>query len=80
MINIYTVPNCKHCVKAKEFLEKHNVPYTEINLREKDNRTARDFYRSIGATSAPVITSVNGDNIEWILAEYNEDVLNDLIS
>ena len=32
MIKIYTVASCSSCKKAKEWLEKHELSYQEINL------------------------------------------------
>ena len=32
MIKIYTVASCSSCKKAKEWLEKQNLAYQEINL------------------------------------------------
>jgi glutaredoxin len=75
MIEIYTVPNCKDCKKAKRHLNDLGIEYKEINLKEKQNKEARAFYRSLGVKTAPIIT--NGD--EWILTEYDADTLAELL-
>ena len=28
-VEIYTKPNCPHCVRAKQILSQHSIPYTE---------------------------------------------------
>jgi len=79
MINIYTVSDCKNCKKAKTLLDKLNISYEEINLKEPKNRDARSYYRSLGVKTAPVIVSVENGNEEWILVEYDEESLISLI-
>lgn len=74
MIQIYTVPDCKFCKRAKELMKKLNVEYEEINLKEPKNRKAREFYRSLGVKTAPIIKGP-----EFILTEYNEELFKDLI-
>ncbi|MEK4874003.1 transcriptional regulator SpxA [Bacillus sp. FSL W8-0102] len=32
MVTIYTSPGCTSCRKAKAWLEKHDIPYTERNI------------------------------------------------
>lgn len=32
MVTIYTSPSCTSCRKAKAWLEKHDIPYTERNI------------------------------------------------
>ena len=74
MIKIYTTENCKNCDKAKEYFKSNGIPYEEINLKEKDNREARAYYRSLGLTTLPVI--VIG---EEIIPEFDEDMIKDIM-
>ncbi|MED1421533.1 transcriptional regulator SpxA [Bacillus smithii] len=32
MVTLYTSPSCTSCRKAKAWLEKHDIPYTERNI------------------------------------------------
>jgi len=32
MVTLYTSPSCTSCRKAKQWLEDHNIPYTERNI------------------------------------------------
>ncbi|MBM7620621.1 transcriptional regulator SpxA [Bacillus haimaensis] len=32
MVTLYTSPSCTSCRKAKNWLEEHNIPYTERNI------------------------------------------------
>jgi len=79
MIKIYTVPNCKFCKKAKELFNKKNIEYREFNLKEPKNREARKFYRELGATTAPIIVGNDKNGEEWILMEFDEDSLIQLL-
>ena len=75
MITIYTIPNCKYCKEAKELMDKMKVPYEEINLKDPKNRAAREFYRSQGVKSAPIITGTGKNGSTWALCRYNEKEL-----
>jgi len=55
IITIYSFLNCKHCNRAKEILTERNIPFKDINLKEPKNREAREYYRSIGAKTVPII-------------------------
>ena len=35
---IYTKTACPFCVSAKQLLESRNIPYTEINIEDADNK------------------------------------------
>ena len=39
MIKIYTKPDCPWCVKAKEVLNTHNIPFKEIVIGEDVTRS-----------------------------------------
>lgn len=75
MIRIYTVPNCDYCERAKEILEESNIQFIEYDLKKKENRDARKFYRDLGVKTAPVIC---GDT--WILSEFDEKRLKELLN
>jgi glutaredoxin len=88
MIKIYTLPNCSHCDKAKKILKEKNIEYEEINLKEPKNREAREYYRSLGVKTAPIIVSLDDSrdgfkvkideklmNERWIMTEYSDEAL-----
>lgn len=52
---IYTLPNntCPFCIKAKEFLADKNIPFDEVILETKEQRTA--IKEKSGMKTAPVI-------------------------
>ena len=70
MIKVYTVPKCENCEKVKSYLDKRNIKYVNINLAEKSNRKAREFYRSLNIETAPVITGHNNGE-DWIITGYD---------
>jgi len=78
MIKLYTVPNCDNCNKVKSFLEERNIKYVEINLKLRENREARKYYRSLNIKTAPVIVGDN-DGDEWIITGYDEKSMELLI-
>lgn len=44
-ITLYTMPNCPHCVRAKDALDDHGVTYTAVSIPDKSKRHA--FYDGI---------------------------------
>jgi len=79
MIKIYSVSDCKLCKKAKELLTKMNIEFEEYNLKKPENRDARKFYRNLGVKTAPIIVGVDKKGEEWILTEFNEESLLELL-
>lgn len=76
-VKIYTTMNCDNCKQAKEYLNDKGIEYQEINLKEKENREARAYYRSLGIKTLPVITGlINGE--EFIIYEFDKDLLDSL--
>lgn len=56
-VKIYTLPACGYCKQVKRHLDKHNIPYQEINL--KDDKDGKAFMKARGYTGVPV--TVIGD-------------------
>lgn len=57
-IVIYSKITCGYCTKAKEFLDAHNIQYTEFLLNEKDENyiIQRDHYfKKFNCHSFPMI-------------------------
>jgi len=75
---LYTTEDCENCKKAKEYLKRNGVKYKENNLKKKENRDERAYYRSLGIKTLPVITGVI-DGEEFILYEFDEDILDSLL-
>ncbi len=51
---VYWQPGCSSCVRAKEFLAAHEIPYESINVREAEG--AMEELARLGARSVPVVT------------------------
>lgn len=58
---LYSAPWCPDCRTAKRFLEKHNIPFTEINI-EAIPGAAEEVIRHTGKRAIPQFV-VNG---EWV--------------
>lgn len=54
MITLYTKPQCPYCDRAKEWLDRHSIPYKPVNvledelslnmLKEEGHRTVPQIY------------------------------------
>ncbi len=53
-VKVYSTPTCPWCVKAKEFLKKHNIKFKELNVAA--NAAAREeLIEKSGQMGVPVI-------------------------
>jgi mycoredoxin len=51
-ITLYSAPWCRDCREAKRFLEKHSLPYTEIDI-EATPSAAQEVVRHVGKRAIP---------------------------
>jgi mycoredoxin len=49
---VYSATWCPDCREAKRFLEKHNIPYREINIEETPG-AAEEVIRQTGKRAIP---------------------------
>jgi mycoredoxin len=49
---VYSAPWCRDCREAKRFLEKHLIPYTEIDS-ETSPGAAEEVIRQVGKRAIP---------------------------
>lgn len=63
-IIIYTISDCEHCKKAKEFLRQHKIEFTEKDISQ-DEKAAEEMARKSGQLETPmVVARLSGkDNI-----------------
>ncbi len=71
---IYTTPTCPYCHRAKEYLSRKGVPYTDINVAQ-DREKAKEMIQKSGQMSVPVIT-INDE----IIVGFNQTLLDKLLS
>lgn len=50
---IYWQPGCSSCLRAKEFLKSHAIPFESINVREYEG--AQEELAALGARAIPVV-------------------------
>jgi len=58
---LYSAPWCRDCREAKRFLEKHKIPYTEIDIEETPGAAA-EVLRHVGKRAIPQFV-IDG---EWV--------------
>lgn len=68
-ITLYTRDACQPCKATVRKLEKHRIPFRELNTSH--NEKAADFLRKAGFTSAPVVICTDGR--EW--QEFRPDLI-----
>jgi len=51
---VYWQPGCTSCLKTKEFLRSHGIPFESVNVRE--DAGAMERLARLGAKSIPVVT------------------------
>ncbi len=58
---LYSAPWCRDCREAKRFLDKHQIPYTEIDI-ESVPGAAAEVIRRVGKRAIPQLV-IDG---EWV--------------
>lgn len=51
---IYSTPTCPYCKRAKEYLSRKGIPYTDIDVAQ-DKEKAKEMTQKSGQMSVPVI-------------------------
>jgi len=72
---IYSTPTCPYCKRAKDYLSRKGIPYTDINVAE-DREKAKEMIQKSGQMGVPVI--IIGDN--EIVVGFNQSLLDKLLS
>jgi len=71
---IYTTPTCPYCHRAKEYLSRKGIPYTDINVAQ-DREKAKEMIQKSGQMGVPVITIDNE-----VVVGFNQTLLDKLLS
>ena len=68
LLRVYWQPGCSSCLRTKEFLTKHGVPFVSINVLA--NREAFDDLARIGVRRVPIVR--RGD--DWVDGQILKDL------
>ncbi|MGC8775838.1 MAG: glutaredoxin family protein [Minisyncoccia bacterium] len=71
---IYTTPFCVYCQKAKEFFQKNNINYEEIDVT-KDDQALNEMVKKSGQMGVPVI-EINNNIVVGFDQNKIENLLN----
>ena len=71
---IYSTPTCPYCKRAKDYLSRKGIPYTDINVAQ-DREKAKEMIQKSGQMGVPVITIDNE-----IIVGFNQALLDKLLS
>jgi glutaredoxin len=55
-VTLYMVSKCSSCDAVRVYLRKRKVPFTEINVSEKNVQAQEEMIKKIGQLSVPTIT------------------------
>lgn len=69
-VTLYMIPKCSPCDAARAYLKKRKVPFTEVNVSEKNPQGQETMRKKVGELSVPTIT-VGGK----VLQGYAESVV-----
>ncbi len=71
---IYSTPTCPYCKRAKDYLSRKGISYTDIDVAQ-DNEKAKEMTQKSGQMSVPVI--IIDDEI---VVGFNQVLLDKLLS
>jgi glutaredoxin len=69
---MYTTPTCGYCVRARAFFAKHNIAFTEYDV--KNDRQARERFKKLNGSGVPLIFVGNNR-----VPGFNEQLLRRLL-
>jgi len=72
---IYSTPTCPYCKRAKDYLSRKGIPYTDINVAE-DREKAKEMIQKSGQMGVPVISIDDNE----IVVGFNQSLLDKLLS
>ena len=71
---VYSTPTCSFCHRAKEYLTRKGITYTDINVAQ-DKEKAKEMIQKSGQMGVPVITIDNA-----VVVGFNQTLLDELLS
>ena len=71
---IYSTPTCPYCKRAKEYLSRKGISYTDIDVAQ-DREKAKEMTQKSGQMSVPVII-IDGE----IVVGFNQAQLDKLLA
>ncbi|MPQ42355.1 glutaredoxin family protein [Clostridium tarantellae] len=74
MIKVYTTNSCPWCVKAKQYLEKKQIPFTELNV-QSDMAAREEMVKKSKQMGVPVL-DVNGT----VIVGFNKDAIDNALN
>ena len=67
-LRVFWQPGCSSCLKAKEFLKRHDIPFDSVNVLGGEDGMAA--LQALGAKSVPVVSR----GVDFVFAQNLRDV------
>ena len=77
-ITIYSTPYCGYCKLVKEYFDKNNVEYQEIDVSQ-DEKSQQEIVAKSGQMGVPVII-IEKDGKEKIIVGFQKDKLAEILN
>jgi len=77
-IKVYSTPTCHFCHMVKDFLDKNNVLYENIDV-SIDETKAKEMVDKTGQMGVPVIIITKDDGGEEIIIGFQESKLRNIL-
>lgn len=58
-VKVYTKKKCPQCIMTKRYMDALNIEYETIDTT--DNEEAREYVKSLGFQTLPVVVAENGE-------------------
>ena len=71
---VYSTPTCPYCKRAKDYLSRKGVTYTDINVAQ-DREKTNEMIEKSGQMGVPVITIDNE-----VIVGFNRDLLDKMLA
>lgn len=73
-VSIYSTPTCPYCKRAKDYLSRQGIEYTEYNVA-LDRKAAKEMLKRTGQLGVPVIL-IDGE----VIVGFHQSQIDELLS
>lgn len=81
MIEVYTLPKCKNCNKAREYFNSKDIEYVEIDMSiggNKEVQARKKQFKGLGLREYPIII-IKSEKGGELYTSFDEDIIEKML-
>ena len=77
-VTVYSTPTCMYCKLAKDYFDKNNIEYEEVDVAQEQER-AEEMVQKSGQMGVPVIIVAEEGKDEEVIVGFDQSKLAELL-